>query len=43
MKVSKRGGWWSMFVGIDADVKIKTPVAAAPILTQLANQQDNDS
>ena len=32
VKVSERGGWWSMFVGIDADVKIKTPVAAAPML-----------
>lgn len=34
VKVSERGGWWSMFVGIDADVKTKIPSvdpAAAPM------------
>ena len=32
VKVSERAGHWSMFVGIDADVKIKQPLAA-PMLS----------
>ena len=32
VKVSERAGHWSMFVGIDADVKIKQPLAS-PMLS----------
>ncbi len=38
VKVSESGGGWSMFVGIDADVKTKQPsadTAAAPVLSAL--------
>ena len=32
VKVSELAGGWSMFVGIDADVETKKPLAAAPML-----------
>ena len=33
VKVSERAGWWSMFVGIEADVETKRRFVAAPLLS----------